>query len=405
MRPTDPASTHDAPAHDETTLLDLVVTGVLPPALSGRYVRTGPNPIGATRASTGATPEGMLHAVTLQDGRAVSYRSRWVNTDAASRMLGTERALGVPPTSPGSSTNLVVFGATLLSLDDGALAYEIGADLETVRRVDLAGSNRGVGAHPKTDPVTGELHVLSSPGTPDSALHLLSPGGLTRRSRSAQGAPGPVRDVGFTQTHLAFFGDGLVGVASRADDRRIEWCAGDVAERARPINAHDDRGAVIALMVGAGIELWTAEPSSGQLWRDVVDPTPHRFARINEERNGMATRYVYCVPGPTPAGSSIQKLDLVERSVEWHHVGHDRHPGEFLFVADPERPGREDGGWLMGLVHGATATDLVVLDAANLTGPVVATVHIPRRIPQGSHGVWAPEGGRGGGPHTYPRGV
>lgn len=50
----------------------------------------------------------------------------------------------------------------------------------------------------------------------------------------------------------------------------------------------------------------------------------------------------------------------------------------------------EGEGWLMGLVIDVAAdtTDLVILDAADITAPAVATVHLPHRIPPGFHGNW-----------------
>jgi 8'-apo-carotenoid 13,14-cleaving dioxygenase len=72
-----------------------------------------------------------------------------------------------------------------------------------------------------------------------------------------------------------------------------------------------------------------------------------------------------------------------------HDFGASRHPGEFVFVP---RPGgsAEDDGWYLGLVVNMSdqTTDFVILDAANFTGPPVATIHLPHRIPPGFHGNW-----------------
>src|SRR5438552_567565 len=96
---------------------DVRVTGKLPPALSGQYVQIGPNQVDAT-----------VHAVTLDAGRAVACRERRIIAD------------DVAP------TNLVAFGSSILALGDGALAYELGPRLDTVRRVDLAGARRRLAA-------------------------------------------------------------------------------------------------------------------------------------------------------------------------------------------------------------------------------------------------------------------
>ena len=59
-------------------------------------------------------------------------------------------------------------------------------------------------------------------------------------------------------------------------------------------------------------------------------------------------------------------------------------------MPDPERPGAEDGGWLLAFVHDA-ATDgsaFVVLDAEDVAAGPVATVALPQRVPAGFHGNW-----------------
>ncbi len=67
------------PMEAELTLTDLPVTGVIPQALDGRYLRIGPNPIAPNPASYHwFIGDGMVHALRLQGGRAVWYRNRWI---------------------------------------------------------------------------------------------------------------------------------------------------------------------------------------------------------------------------------------------------------------------------------------------------------------------------------------
>ena len=72
-----------------------------------------------------------------------------------------------------------------------------------------------------------------------------------------------------------------------------------------------------------------------------------------------------------------------------HDFGEGRMPGEFVFVAAHADAG-EDEGWLIGYVANTAGgtSDLVILDARNFTGPPVATIAIPNRIPPGFHGNW-----------------
>nr|MDQ3758164.1 carotenoid oxygenase family protein [Actinomycetota bacterium] len=51
-----------APVADEATVEGLHVEGTIPPALEGRYVRTGPNPFGeAPQPYHWFTGDGMVH--------------------------------------------------------------------------------------------------------------------------------------------------------------------------------------------------------------------------------------------------------------------------------------------------------------------------------------------------------
>ena len=380
-----------APVHEETTITDLVVSGTLPEALSGQYLRIGPNPLGAPpRFYDVTTAEGMVHAVALRAGRALSYRNRWIRTDGASRKLGVEPVPGLRPTVRDSSaTNLIAYARTILSLGNGAVAYELTKDLETVRRVDLAGGARAIGAYPRTDPATGELHLLSSPGEMSCAYHVISSGGLTRRSRAIT-APLPVRDLAITEDRLVLVGDGLVGVTDRHGDERITWLPAATTTTDQVVSAYDDGDAVVVHFVGQTFRRLRVDVPAGRVACDTLDAAPQRFGRINERRALSPHRFLYTVAAGL--ATSIHKHDLMAGTLETHDFGAGRHPGEFLFVESPDRTASEDGGWLLGLVHDLAAhqASLVVLDAARVTGPAVAAVIIPRRVPFGLHGLWVP---------------
>ncbi len=50
----------------------------------------------------------------------------------------------------------------ILGLTEGAMPYELSPTLDTLRRTDFGGPlPTGLTAHPKIDPVTGELHAIS----------------------------------------------------------------------------------------------------------------------------------------------------------------------------------------------------------------------------------------------------
>jgi carotenoid cleavage dioxygenase-like enzyme len=387
-----------APVADETIIADLAVEGAIPPALSGRYLRIGPNPIGnAPQPYDWSIGDGMVHAIALNAGRAVAYRNRWVTTGAASTKLGTEPVPGPRPHGTDTSNaNIVAFGDRVLSLGDNALPYELTTALDTVRRVDLAGEASGMCAHPKTDPVTGELHVISSTDQTPQLHQVISSRGLpTLRHSLTPPASVRIHDLAVTRKHVVFFGDGIVGITCRHSDGIVHWLDTKADCDVHPITAYDDGDAICLYIAGPSLERWTLDPTAGDSRQHTIDETPHTLGRFNEQLLGSPPRYLYTVGAGADLpfdGTEIYKHDLVAETRQTHDFGPGRHPGEFLFVGDPHRDRSEDGGWLLGLVHddASDTDDLVVLDAGMFDRPVVATVHVPRRIPYGLRGAWLP---------------
>ncbi len=73
-----------APVADEADLVDLRVTGAIPPELDGTLLRNGPNPPAGRFEGNDVLswwPEAaMLHAISFERGRATGYRNRWLRT-------------------------------------------------------------------------------------------------------------------------------------------------------------------------------------------------------------------------------------------------------------------------------------------------------------------------------------
>ena len=90
-----------APVLEEVTETELAVIGQLPDSLDGRYLRNGPNPVTPPDPASyhWFTGDGMVHAIELEGGKAVSYRNRWVRTRKLAAELGIRHIL-VPP-NPG----------------------------------------------------------------------------------------------------------------------------------------------------------------------------------------------------------------------------------------------------------------------------------------------------------------
>ena len=188
---TEAARTNLAPIPMECDAPFLKVTGELPRELNGTLYRNGPNPQFDAPGAHWFLGDGMLHAFHLENGRA-SYRNRWVRTpkwlaehDAGRAIFGGFGGRKLPD-APATSctdtgvanTNIIFHGGKLLALEEGHLPTEIEpGTLNRLGYCDYKGAIKGpFTAHPKIDPVTGEMvffgYNASGPLTPRPLLRI-----------------------------------------------------------------------------------------------------------------------------------------------------------------------------------------------------------------------------------------
>jgi carotenoid cleavage dioxygenase-like enzyme len=136
----------NAPMDREYTLNNLLVTGTIPASLDGRYLRNGPNPIGAPIAASHHwfLGDGMVHGLRLKDGQALWYRNRWVRSTAVSKALGEEPVPGPRYHNGTVNTNVVGHGGKVWALvEAGAYPVEIGEELQTLAHNPFNGTLTG----------------------------------------------------------------------------------------------------------------------------------------------------------------------------------------------------------------------------------------------------------------------
>jgi carotenoid cleavage dioxygenase len=140
-----------------------------------------------------------------------------------------------------------------------------------------------------------------------------------------------------------------------------------------------------------------ADLAAGTAGWEPMDDLEGDFNRINPAFDGVRVRHLY-MSGFTQPDRHLGDFDAVvkydDRTGErttWS-AGPAGHVGESVFAADPDGSA-EDDGWLLNIVYDdrRDASDLVVLDARDITAGPVATVHMPRRVPFGFHANWFPE--------------
>ena len=116
-----------APVYEESTAFELSVKGSIPPELSGLYVRNGSNP---KEGSPGHwfLGDGMVHGVSIKNGKAEWYRNRWVRTPCFfGKKLTPETALDIRLSV--ANTSVVAHAKRIFALVENALPMEISRKL------------------------------------------------------------------------------------------------------------------------------------------------------------------------------------------------------------------------------------------------------------------------------------
>ncbi len=429
-----------APVSEETTAFDLRVTGTLPSELSGRYLRNGPNPMAGTDPSTyhWFTGAGMVNGIRLDAGRASWYRSRWVRSHDVSAALGEPPPPSDWPKGHGSfaaNTNVIGFGGkTFAIVEAGFPPIELNDELDTVRISNLGGSlPQSFSAHPKLDPLTGELHVMTYWWGWGNQIQYLVVGvdGRVRRTVDIPLPGGPmVHDMALTETYVLVFDlpcvfdldyastgaslpyrwndtyEARIGLLPRdggADD--ITWCSIDPCYIFHPLNAYDDGDTVVLdairhprmfshQLLGPdegkpSLDRWVLK-ADGTSTHTVLAGEPQEFPRIDERLLGRRHRYGYTAGvGNTFKQDALRKIDCETGDVV-RRGDSDRYGwGEPVFIPRTA-DAAEDDGWLMALRldTDTNLSEFVVLDARGIDDDPVAVVHLPVRIPNGFHGNW-----------------
>ena len=423
-----------APVTREIDATDLPVEGQIPEALTGTYVRNGFNP------RTGWSPHwffghGMLHAVHLEGGRAAAYRNRYVDTPYRDDDGSDLRSFLSPDRSP-ANTHVVRHGGRWLALEEQHQPYALDDRLDTTGVEDFGGTVAGAfTAHPLDCPDTGEMRAFGYQLVKEPYLtyYRIAADGTVLQAEPIE-IPNPVMMHAFsiTRDHSVFldmpvrFGldramngeepfyfdrdaGARIGVMPRAGTSAdVVWAEIEPCYVYHPVNAHDDGDSVVLTvcrmpqtMVGGFGDLdaeptlwrWTVDRATGAAKEEQLDDRISDFPRVDDRLAGLAARWAYSVqldaePGH---GTDLYKYDLLDGSVTVHRTPEGVKAGEPVFA--PAAPdAAEDEGWVLVYAHDEASgrTELRIIDAQDFSGPPVARVLLPQRVPYGAHGTWAP---------------
>jgi carotenoid cleavage dioxygenase len=435
-----------APVHTETTAHNLPVTGHLPPELDGLFTQIGPTPLRPPKHTTidrysWFTQDGLVSGVRIKDGKTAWFRNRWIRSRRVARTLH-EKAPPGPRHFPIDTvhTNLVPHNGLLLALvETGCLPARLNSNLDTLEYTDLAGRlPRGFSAHPKLDPVTGNLHVLAySPLRTWAEYLVLAPdSSLAHRVRVPLGGRPMLHDIALSLRHVLFF-DAPVRFTYSAAVRgafpyrwqdthqtriavlpkpgvpgRLRWFDIPSGFVFHTINAHEPDPQTIELtgirydrlfdgadedpLTGHGhLWKWTIDLSTGRVADTQMAERPHELPRSDSRRLGSDHRYYYAVSADSNHAivshqpDALIKHDFATGRHQIRRLARGSAASEAVFVPHPEHSG-EDTGWLLYFEHQTTAgtSTLVCLNAQDISGTPIATVPLPLRVPLGAHSSW-----------------
>jgi len=346
-----------------------------------------------------------------------------------------------------ANTNVLMHGGRLFALDEGNPPVALDADtLATRGRWTFGGRYAGpVTAHPKIDPKTGEMlffgYMAAGPGSADIAFGVVNADGTLVRAETFK-APfaAMVHDFAVTQRHVVLpiwpatidvarimkggpviawdpAAGSHIGIMPRdgtvADMR---WFEGNSCYAYHYANAYDDgdrlmldavRYPRVPLFPDAKGRSAPEEPRSAVVrftfdlagnsngWREeTLDDAAAEFPRIDDRFAGSKNRYAYFAETEGKYDGfgffdALLSADLATGTRMRYRPGRGGLLMEPVFA--PARDDAPEGeGYILTLIYrpDTNTSDLLILDAMDISRGPLATVKLPTRIPFGFHGNW-----------------
>jgi carotenoid cleavage dioxygenase-like enzyme len=457
------------PIQMECDASNLIVEGEVPAELKGTLYRNGPNqrfhPRGDYHLFAG---DGMVHAFNIENGK-VGYRNRWVRT-AKWKLEDREGRALVNPMNPFdcepefsdfvltdkdglANTAMLWHADRLLAIEEGHPPFEIDpVTLESRGSWNYRGKlQTAMTAHPKIDPVTGEMvffaYMATGPFASDVVLHKVSAEGMLTESIIIPTAySAMVHDFVITENYIIMPVMPIVGSLERAMEggppfawepekgvqigvlprhgagaEDIRWFDMETCFAFHFMNGFDIDD-VISIdccqfphaplfptadgqsteQTRARLTRWTLDlnKSESRVETRCLDESESEFPQCDLRFAGRPYRHGWytTADGQLETGTEI--------SDDFHNtIGHIDHEtgetqlyssgqamvSEALFVPRSEDAAEGDGFLLSVETNLETRTSaLLILDAMKLTEGPLARVHLSHNVPAGFHGTWRP---------------
>ena len=462
---------YNAPSRVEADIFDLEIHGELPAEIKGCWYRMTPDPQYPPRLGDDIfiSGDGMISCFRFDNGH-VDYKSRYVRTE---RFLAERRArrglFGAyrnrftdDPEAAGldrtvANTSPVWHGGKLFAIKEDGHPYEIDpVTLDTRGRYDWDGQLRTktVSAHPKIDPVTGELlfygYEASGDASRDMAFCVADRSGrLVSEEWFEAPYAGMVHDFAITQDYVVFpifptivelerlkaggphwmsdiSQDAYIGVIPRKGGvKDLRWFKRPGGQAFHVINAWNEGDRIMMDICVAGMNPFPYIPDVSGIPYDpqMAGTLPMRWTLdMGGNGEGVDERLIAMAPGDVPRvddrriGQPYSQLwmGMIDPTRQFRFSGPvgpgfnmvgrlDVNTGEIdaWYGGDddsfqepqfiPSGPGETDG-YVVSVIekHAENRSDVGVFRAGKMADGPVAVLRLPLRLRGAVHGCWTP---------------
>jgi carotenoid cleavage dioxygenase-like enzyme len=430
-------SNNFSPVQVESTLTEMEVSGVIPEELNGRFLRNGPNPLAEADPSSyhWFSGDGMVHGLRLENGKADWYRNRWVRSNDVVEALGEQ--INGRSLSGGPNTNVIGHGGrTWAIVESGTPPVELDYELNTLGHSSDWGPYT---AHPKLDPETGELHALSYDwgNYQDHIKYTVMSleGNLVKSLDVPMQGMSMIHDMSLTEHYVVIYDlpvtvsftaiasganfpfrwdaehEPRIGLLPRNGDvSQIVWSSVSANYAYHPMNAYENSEGHVVIDICRydrmfdqdtngpfgdslpKLDRWTINPATRKVSETRIDDRPQEFPKIHPNLNSRQHRYGYSLAVGNQSFPGIYKQDVNSGESTMFEFGAGRHGAEPFFIPK-ESAETEDDGYLMTYVYDQSknSSELIIIDALDMSRPALAQIHLPVRVPYGFHGNWVPD--------------
>lgn len=338
----------------------------------------------------------------------------------------------------GPTIHIIRHAGRYLALSEGAPAYEMNEKLETIGKWNPTNTiPLDVCAHTRRDPANGDLWFMNYAMTPPylSLYCVNSEGIVVKKIDIEKNYCSMIHDFVLTEHYVVIFDCPVVldmnqlmtgrsvvnwqselgsriGIISR-DDGKVRWIETEAFFVFHFANAYESDNTITIDYVRYETFDFLSKNSEESnmfpmLYRTTInlhswtlkhtklDDRVVEFPRIRDENDTLPHQFIYtptrtaCM-NASQGFNAIVKYDVKKQRSKIYEFGQYAQVGEAVFAA-VENPHSEDDGYLMLFVYDASSaqSELVILDAKQLTYPPLARIQMPRRIPNGFHGSWMP---------------